>query len=168
MFIVYYLFPPTGMEVPWEQALLPTLFPDIFQVPSKYSIISRWMDEFICPSALLSSAEHSRSRTASFSQKAFKLVSCGCCNKLSQTWYFSHNSGGQKSEIKVLAEPYFLWKSSRGEVSFLLLASDSSLPFTGFLWLVVASLQFLPPSSHLLFLYSVSVFSSLKGPCRWI
>lgn len=42
------------------------------------------------------------------------LISCGCCNKLPQplwieTKLFSHNSGGQRSEFKVLAEMYYLW-----------------------------------------------------------
>lgn len=42
------------------------------------------------------------------------LVSCGSCNKLSQTGWlkttdlFSHGSGGQRSKVKVLEGPHSL------------------------------------------------------------
>ena len=45
----------------------------------------------------------------------FILASCGCCNQLPQTRsLFSHNSWGQKSEIKVLVGLQFLEGSELG------------------------------------------------------
>ena len=70
---------------------------------------------------------------------------------------FSHGSGGQRSEIKVSAGPCL----SRGEPAPYLSLGFWWLPATvGIPWLVNASLQALPPSSHGIVLsVSASMFS---------
>ena len=79
------------------------------------------------------------------------LASQGCSDKLPQTWnLFSHSSGGQKFKLKGSAK-LIPSGGSDGDSrstplpSLLVAASDPRVP-----WLVAASLQSLPPSSHLL------------------
>ena len=82
-------------------------------------------------------------------------VSCVCCNKsphircLKAAQLFSHSTGGQKSEIRVVSRCLSIWRLWWWTHSLLLPASGDS---RGSLW-VATSLQPLPPRSpwHLFF-----------------